>query len=404
MIEIPRAPLAGVFALLPIEDVHYGPGSVIGLAGALAAHGVERALLVTGTTLATTTDLVERVRSAAGGRIAGVFHETVQHVHRGSVLRAAEQARAIGADGVVSFGGGTANDTGKAVMVCLSEGITTHDGFDGSRVKYEYPSTFELPSLRGRPVPMVAVSTTLSGGEFTHFIGITDEVRRVKDLIIDRRIAAKAVFLDAELTLATPDWLWASTGMRSVDHCIEALQSSSAHPFTDALAIRSLAMLDRFLRECKADPADLVARTQAHIAAWMSVCSLANVNLGLSHGIGHQLGARCNVPHGITSCVMLPHVMEFNRDHVGDRQRWIAEAMSVDTQGMSRERASAAAVDAVRRLVADLGLASRLSEVGVGRDDFEGIARDALDDVIVAANPRPVTSTDEVIALLERAL
>ena len=374
-----------------------------GLAAALAAHGVERALLVTGTTLATTTDLVERVRAAAGGRIAGVFHETVQHVHRGSVLHATEHAREIRSDGIVSFGGGTANDTGKAVMVCLSEGIATHDGFDGSRVKYEYPSTVEVPSLQGRPVPMFAVSTTLSAGEFTHFIGVTDEVRKVKDLIIDRRIAAKAVFLDPELTLATPDWLWASTGMRSVDHCIEALQSTNAHPLTDALAIRSLGMLGRFLRECKADPTDLVARTNAHIGAWLSITGLANVNLGLSHGIGHQLGARCNVPHGITSCVMLPHVMEFNRDHVGDRQRWIAEAMGVETCGLSREQASAAAAAAVRQLVADLGLASRLSEVGVGRDDFAGIARDARADIIVAANPRPVTSTDEVIALLERA-
>ena len=404
MIEIPKAPLRGVFTLLPIENVHYGPGSVIGLEGALAAHGVERALLVTGTTLATTTALVEQVQAAAGGRVAGVFHETVQHVHRGSVLRAAEQARAIGADGIVTFGGGTANDTGKGVMVCLSEGITTHDDFDDSRVKYEYPSTVEVPSLQGRPVPLFAVSTTLSAGEFTHFIGVTDEVRQVKDLIIDRQIAAKAVFLDAELTLATPDWLWASTGMRSVDHCIEALQSTNAHPMTDALAIRSLGMLDRFLRECLADPADLAARTNAHLGAWLSISGLANVSLGLSHGIGHQLGARCNVPHGITSCVMLPHVMEFNRDHVGDRQRWIAEAMGVDTRDLSRVEASKAAAEAVRRLVADLGLASRLSEVGVGRDDFAGIARDALEDIIVSANPRPVTSVDEVIALLERAL
>ena len=404
MIEIPKGPLAGVFTILPIEDVHYGPGSVSGLGGALVAHGVERALLVTGTTLATTTDLVERVRAAAGGRIAGVFHETVQHVHRGSVLRAAQQARAIGADGIVSFGGGTPNDTGKAVLVCLSENITTPAGFDAVRIKYEYPATVEVPALQGRPVPLFAVSTTLSAGEFTHFIGVTDEQRHVKDLILDRQITAKAVFLDAELTLATPAWLWASTGMRSVDHCIEALQSTSAHPFADALAIRSLAMLARFLRECNADPTDLVARTQAQVAAWMSVCSLANVNLGLSHGIGHQLGARCNVPHGITSCVMLPHVMEFNRDHVGDRQRWIAEALGVDTAGMSREAAGAAAAQAVRQLVADLGLASRLSEVGVGRDDFAGIARDALEDIIVAANPRPVTSPDEVIALLERAL
>lgn len=403
MIAIPKAPLAGVFAFLPIEDVHYGPGCVQGLAGTLAAHGVERAILVTGTTLATQTDLVERVQAAAGGRIAGVFHETVMHVHRGSVLRAAEAARALGADGIVTFGGGTPNDTGKAVLVALCEDVRTHADFDRTTVKYAYPSTLEIPPLTGQPLPLFAVSTTLSAGEYTHFVGLTDEVRLVKDLIIDRPIAARAVFLDAELTLATPDWLWASTGMRSVDHAVEALQSTNAHPLTDALAIRALGMLGRFLRECKENPTDLVARTNAHIGAWLSITGLANVNLGLSHGIGHQLGARCNVPHGITSCVMLPTVMAYNRDHVGDRQRWVAEALGTDTRDMSDRAASDAAIAAVRALIDDLGLPSRLRDVGVTREDFAGIARDALEDLIVAANPRPVRSTDEVLALLEQA-
>lgn len=403
MIGIPKAPLAGTFAFLPIEDVHYGPGCVQNLAGALAAHGVERAILITGTTLATTTDLVERVREAAGGRIAGVFHETVMHVHRGSVLRAAEAARALGADGIVTFGGGTPNDTGKAVMVALSENCFTHADFDRTTVKYAYPSTLEIPSLTGKPLPMFAVSTTLSAGEYTHFVGLTDEVRHVKDLVIDRPIAAKAVFLDAALTLATPDWLWASTGMRSVDHAVEALQSTNAHPMTDALAIRALGMLGRFLRECKDDPTDLVARTNAHIGAWLSITGLANVNLGLSHGIGHQLGARCNVPHGITSCVMLPTVMAYNRDHVSDRQRWVAEALGVDTRDMSDQDAADAAIAAVRALIDDLGLPSRLRDVGVTREDFPGIAKDALEDLIVAANPRPVRDPAEVIALLEQA-
>lgn len=404
MIEIPKLPLSGVFALLPIDDVHYGPGCVAGLESALAAHGVERAILITGTTLATKTDLVERVQAAAGGRIAGVFHETVQHVHRASVLRATELARELKANGIVTFGGGTPNDTGKAVLVALSEDVRTTDDFERTRVVFEYGVKLEIPALTGaRQLPLFAVSTTLSAGEFTHFVGLTDSERQVKDLIIDRRISAKAVFLDPELTLATPSWLWSSTGMRSVDHAVEALQSTNAHPMTDALAIRALGLLGRFLRECKADPTDIVARTNAHLGAWLSISGLANVNLGLSHGIGHQLGARCNVPHGVTSCVMLPTVMEYNRDHVGTRQRWIAEALGTDTTGMSDRDASDAAIGAVRALIADLALPSRLRDVGVTHDDFPGIAKDALEDLIVAANPRPVTSTDEVIGLLERA-
>jgi alcohol dehydrogenase class IV len=399
----PERELSGQFTLLPIDDVYYGPCSVARLSDVLAANGVERALLVTGTTLATQTSLVDAVVAASGGRIAGVFHETVMHVHSGSVLRAADAARDIDADGVVTFGGGTPNDTGKAVLLALANDIREPDGFEAARVKFTYPATIEVPPITGRCVPLVAISTTLSGGECTHFVGITDEERRVKDLYIDKQLTAKAIILDAELTTATPEWLWLSSGLRSVDHCIEAISSNTAHPFTDALAAHSLTMLTAYLRRCKDDPTDLVARTYAHVAAWMSVCGLANVTLGLSHGIGHQLGARCNVPHGITSAVMMNAVMTWNQDHVEDKQAWIARLMGVDTAGMDVREAASAGRDAVVELVKDLEQPHRLRDVGVTRDDFPDLASDALDDMIVATNPRPVTSTEDVIEVLELA-
>jgi alcohol dehydrogenase class IV len=402
MYQPEKKPLEGTFTLLPIDDVHYGPGCLSALADCLKSYGIQRALLITGHTLATKTDLVQRVMKAANGRIAGVFHDTIQHVHRQSVLRAAAQARALGADGVVSFGGGTPNDTGKAVVLALAQNIETATDFDHQRVKFEYPTTVDIPAVTGQALPMIAISTTLSGGEFTHFAGITDEVRKVKDLYIDKKLAAKAVFLDAELTLDTPLWLWLSTGMRAVDHCVEAISSTTAHPFTDALASHALGLLNRYLRECKHDPRDLAARTQAQIAAWMSVCGLANVNLGLSHGIGHQLGARNNVPHGITSCVMMHPTMTFNQHHVGTRQRWITEACGINTAEMSDSDAAAAGRDAILKLVTDLSLPHRLRDVGVAPTDFAAIAKDALEDLIVATNPRPV-SRDDIIALLEAA-
>ncbi|MGR9092527.1 MAG: iron-containing alcohol dehydrogenase, partial [Gammaproteobacteria bacterium] len=396
-------PLAGAFTFLPIEDVHYGPGALTRLEATLESSGIERALLITGTTLATKTNLVDRVLAAAGRRVAAVFHETTQHVHRGSVVRAIEAARACNADAVVSFGGGSPNDTGKAVILGLAEGVREAGDFDRHRVRFEYPATVEVPPVSGEALPMVAISTTLSGGEFTHFAGITDSERQVKDLYIDKKLAARAVFLDPELTLDTPDALWLATGMRSVDHCIEALCSINAHPFTDALASEALAMLNRYLRECKADPTDLVARTHAQIAAWMSVCGLANVNLGLSHGIGHQLGARNDVPHGVTSCVMMPATMEFNRCHVGTRQAWIATAMGRDVRGLDADDAAAAGRDAVRALIADLELPHRLRDVGVAIDDFPAIAKDALEDLVVATNPRPVDGVEDVIGVLHAA-
>ena len=403
MYEIEKTDLKGAFTFLPIEDVHYGAGSIAALEATLAQHGIERALLITGRTLATKTDLVDKVVAASAGRINKTFCDTTQHVHRASVVAAVETARSINADGIISFGGGTPNDTGKAVLLGLAENVRDVTDFDRYRVRFEYPSTVEVPPVKGNALPMIAISTTLSGGEFTHFAGITDSDRQVKDLYIDKKLAARAVFLDPELTLETPDWLWLSTGMRSVDHCIEALCSINAHPFTDALASQALNMLNRYLRECKARPDDLVARTNAHLAAWMSVCGLANVNVGLSHGIGHQLGARNDVPHGVTSCVMMPSTMAFNREHVGTRQVWIAEAMGCDIAGLDPSQAAALGRTAVQDLIADLELPTRLRDVGVAQDDFAAIAKDALEDLVVATNPRPVSSVEDVINVLHNA-
>ncbi len=403
MYEVSKEALKGAFTFLPIEDVYYGPGVIAGLADRLAASGIQAALLITGKTLANKTDLVEQVMAAAGGRVAHVFCDTVQHVHRGSVMNAIERARSAGVDGIISFGGGTPNDTGKAVILGLAENVQSEDDFDRHRVRFEYPDTVEVPPVKGDALPMIAISTTLSAGEFTHFAGITDSARKVKDLYIDKKLAASAVYLDPELTLETPDWLWLSTGIRAVDHCIEALCSTTAHPFTDALASRSLTMLDRYLRTCRFDGGDLVARTQAHIAAWMSVCGLANVNLGLSHGIGHQLGARNDVPHGVTSCVMMHPTMTFNKDNVGTRQAWIAELMGEDITELSAEAAGQVGRDAVLNLIKDLDLPHRLRDVGMTPDDFPAIARDALEDLVVATNPRPVTSVEEIIDLLHTA-
>lgn len=394
---------SGVFHFLPIEDVHYGPGCLSGLGQSLAQHQVKRALLIASKTLNRETSLVSALKTAAGGRVAEVFDGTTQHVHRQSVLAAIEAARAIDADAIISFGGGSPNDTGKAVVMGLAENVRTLADFDRLRVRFTYPDKIELPPLNSETLPMFAVSTTLSGGEFTHFAGITDSERQVKDLYIGQSLAARAVFLDAELSLATPQWLWLSSGMRSVDHCIEALCSVNAHPFTDALAARALSMLNHALRETFSQPEAIAPRSLAQQAAWMSVCGLANVNLGLSHGIGHQLGARNDVPHGVTSCVMMAPTMRFNRDHVLQRHGEIAQLLGVDTAGLDAQAAAEAAADAVAKLVSDLALPSRLRDVGVAEADFPALAADAMEDMIVASNPRPVTSVEDVIEVLRSA-
>jgi alcohol dehydrogenase class IV len=187
--------------------------------------------------------------------------------------------------------------------------------------------------------------------------------------------------------------------MRSVDHAVEALCSTTAQPVTDALCADALRRLVQYLPISARDAGDLYSATQCQVAAWQSIFGLTNVNLGLSHGIGHQLGARCGVPHGITSCVMLPAVLEFNLEYTRAPQARIAEIFAA---GMG-ETAQGEAGDLVRRFVASLGQPTRLRDIGVERSEFPALARDAMGDMIVASNPRPVSGEDEVVAILERA-
>jgi maleylacetate reductase len=402
-VQLPKTLLSGRFVNLPLDTIYFGPDSLDTLPGLLDEHSVKRAVVVTGRSISNNPYLMDRLHSLLGPRLAGIVGDAQQHVPRSAVLRAAEFARSKRADALISFGGGSPNDTAKAVAWALAEDIETPGGFDRFAIKFEYPDKIEIPHLTKTPVPIFAVPTTLSAGDFTNFIGITDEVRRVKDLYGDRKLTAKAVVLDPKVTTFTPEWLWLSSGIRAVDHCVETILSTMAQPFTDALASHALAMLFRYLKECKKDPADLAARGQCQVASWLSFFGLSNVNLGLSHGVGHQLGARCNVPHGYTSCVMMHNVMEYNREATLARQAWIAHVLGL-TGFANEEAAAIAAKEALLGLIRDdLGLPWRLRDVGVAEDAFAPIARDAMQDLIVASNPRKVSSEAEIVELLRSA-
>lgn len=391
--------LSGRYDIVPLESVLFGPGSSASLTAECERLGVSRLLLVASPSLAGQLDLQARFAEATGGRIAAMFTGSRPHVPHDVVLAATEAARAAGADGVLSVGGGSPIDLAKAVSLCLAEDVRTHTDLLRWRVVFEYPDKVEIPTPRKPELPHIAVSTTLSAGEFTSIAGITDTDRSVKDLYMAPTLVPKTVVLDAELAVYTPRELWASTGMRSVDHAVEALCSTTAQPVTDALCADALRRLVEYLPVSARDENNLYAATQCQVAAWQSIFGLTNVNLGLSHGIGHQLGARCAVPHGITSCVMLPSVLEFNREHTRIPQARIA-AIFAEAMGDTADRGAG---ELVRRFVASLGLPTRLRDIGVEPSEFPALARDAMGDMIVASNPRPVGGEDEVIAILERA-
>jgi len=208
-------------------------------------------------------------------------------------------------------------------------------------------------------------------------------------------MAPVMVVLDPSITLHTPEWLWLSTGVRSVDHAVETLSSYQSNDFADGLAESALRLLVEGLPRVKADPGDLEGRLKCQIGAWQSMISIiGGVPMGASHAIGHILGGTCDVPHGYTSCVMSPYVLAWNAEHDDSRQ---ARTLAVLGDGHA---SASAALDV---FISGLGMPRRLSEVGVDESRFQQVAEYTLLDIWGRTNPRPVTSAADILEILRRA-
>jgi len=250
-------------------------------------------------------------------------------------------------------------------------------------------------SLKPPAIAQLTVPTTLSAGEFSAIAGVTDERSRVKELIRHPRIIPRAVVLDPAVTVHTPEWLFLSTGIRAVDHCVEGICSGEANPYGDAQALHGLSLLCRGLARVKAEPGDLAARLDCQIGSWLSMAPLAGgVPMGASHGIGYVLGAAFDIPHGHTSCIMLPAVMRWNKSANAERQALVAAAM-----GHPGEDAG----DVLDAFIAGLGMPRSLGAVKIGPESFARIAEAAMATPWVPKNPRPIAGPAEVREILELA-
>lgn len=348
----------------------------------------KRVYLIVGGTLSRETDVVPRIEQALGVRLAGICNEMAAHSRLDEVVAAANAARAADADLILTVGGGSVTDGGKLVVLCLANGVTDMETLR----KYKIPGDRET---KAPVIRQIAVPTTLSGGEFNITAGGTDPVRHLKQSYRHALLVPRVIILDPAITVHTPEWLWLSTGIRAVDHAVEDICSSRPHPYVDGTAAHALRLLSHGLARTRETPGDLDARMDCLMGTWLSMIgSMAGVIRGASHGIGHMLGGTAGVPHGYTSCVMLPNVLRYNLPANEPQQAKVSAAF---------DRPGDAAAEVVGALISDLGLPRRLRDVGVKREQFAEIAANAMHDRYIPANPRPLMGPDDIVEILEMA-
>jgi alcohol dehydrogenase class IV len=386
--------VAGHYTYLPLERVIFGRPAAEAAAEEAARIGAGRVFIVASKSLSRATPVVGAIADALGKRYCGLFDECIAHTPWPSVIAAANAVRSAAPDLILTVGGGTPIDTVKILQICLAHGVTEAAGLDALHASVAADGTRFVPEIKPSPVRQVAVPTTLSGAEFSNLGGGTDPRTRLKHSFTGADIGARSVILDPVVTLHTPEWLWLSTGVRGIDHAVEAICSIEANAYCDGLAVHALRLFAEALPRTRAEPGDLAARLAGQQASWLAASTIARVNYGASHGIGHALGAAADVPHGHTSCVMLPHVMRYNEAATGGKQRMIAQALG---------RPGAPAADAVADLIAALGLPATLRAVGVKREQLPAIAEAAMKNLWVRTNPQPIRSPQDVMQLLEAA-
>lgn len=342
--------------------------------------------------------------------VVGLTKGIKPHTHYSDILTIVASALHASADILVTLGGGSLTDCAKVVTFALANNATTLPALESLY--------FDSPTLRDpllpATIPIICIPTSLSAGEYTPIAGATNDSTSHKHSFQHLSLGPRLIILDPHLTTTTPLRIWLSTGIRAVDHCVEAICSTGSTDEGDANASRGLKLLLQGLLKTKREPERLEPRMQCLLGAKEAISTgLLRIPMGASHGIGHQLGP-LGVGHGDTSCVLLPAVMRYNSAVNEAKQQKVLEvlwsepavAAVLEKRGVSRaeEAEGAAAADlstALSAILEELDMPRSLKDVGIGRERWDSLAEGSLDDRWCKTNPRPLRERGQVLEILE---
>ena len=318
-----------------------------------------------------------------------VFDQVSQDAPLDQIDQAAELYRSEGCGALMAIGGGSPMDAAKAVGVGVSQPGAVREYATGRVIEAPLPPFTAIPTTAG------------TGSEVTYSAVISDNQTTRKIVIRNQALVPQLAVLDPALLAGLPPRIAAETGADALSHAMEGLVTRNAQPASDALVLHAIRLIAANLRPMVGDPGNPTAAANMLLASTLASMGWTNVGLGLTHSLAHPLGAHYHVGHGAACALYLPYVMEFNILAAAPKYRLAAEAMGEDVHGLTDLEAARVALEAMRELFDDVGLAMSYQELGIS--DFqvrEGVLEEILSVPTHDANPR-VSGPGEVMALLQ---
>jgi len=373
-------------------EIIFGRGSLSQLGESVLRIGASKVFLVSDEDVikAGWVDLAVHYLHAAGLETE-IFSALTTNPKDCEVRDGARHYQASGCDGIVAVGGGSPTDVAKAIAILASNGGILQD--------------YEGINKISRPLPpmVIAPTTAGAGSEVSQFTIIVDTARKLKMSIISKSLVPDIAIVDPELVQTMDVKLAAATGLDAFTHGIESYVSLAATPLTDIHALKAIQLVSSNLRRAVADRHDMEANTNMSMASLTAGLAFSNAILGATHAMTHQVDGMIDQHHGETNASILPHVMEYNLVACPEKFRDIAVAMGEDVSGLNTMAAAEKAVDAVRRLIRDIGLEKGLGEIGLTEEFIPLLSENAVKDACLVTNPRPA-SREDIAAIFRKCL
>jgi alcohol dehydrogenase len=369
-----------------------GPGALNDLGDELKSLPYKKALFVTDKILVEIGVANKVIEVIKASKIDVILFDDVQpNPTINNVENGLKLLQENSCDFILTLGGGSPQDCGKAIGILATNG--------GNIADYEGIHMTKHVSL-----PIIAINTTAgTASEVTINYVITDEKRHIKMVMVDKNCLVSIAVNDPVLMLGKPAALTAATGMDALTHAIETYVTKGAFGWSDALALEAIKLISQSLEIAVVDGQNLEARSKMAWGQFIAGQAFSNAGLGFVHSMAHQLGGMYDLPHGVANAILLPHVEEFNIPACAHKLKKVARAMGVGVLEMSDTQGANAAISAIKALSKSVGIPSGLRELGVKEDDFEEMAKNALADVCTGGNPREVTIED-TIAIYKAAM